>query len=136
MGTAPETSASLAATPALVGIIPPVRELWSLFSTLAAMAILAAVMVPQTALNAPGKGGAKDGAAPSAPVAAGIVSAGNLKVLTPRNAGITMQNITLALGVACTYCHVEGALPLDTKPQKVKARMTLDYGARHQCEVR
>ena len=91
------------------------RKLWSLFSTLAALAILVTVLVtaPQTPLKAQ-----KGGAAP-------IVSGKNLKVLTPP-VDFTMQNITLALGVTCTFCHVEGNFPLDTKPQKVKARMMLE----------
>ena len=86
--------------------------------------------VPQTPLKAQkggAKGGAdqKGGAAPSASQAAGIVSGKNLRVLTPP-VEFTMQNITLALGVNCTFCHVEGNFPLDTKPQKVKARMMLE----------
>ena len=104
----------------------PMGRLWNLFSTLAAIAILATVMVvPQTHLKAQ-KGGAKGGAAPSSSQAAGITSAKNLKVLAPENVGITMQNFSLALGVACTFCHQEGNFPLDTKPQKVKARMMLE----------
>jgi hypothetical protein len=109
------------------------RRLWNLFSTLAAIAILATVMVtvPQTPLKAQkggAKGGAdqKGGAAPSSSQAAGLVSGKNLKVLTPQNVDITMQGITLALGVNCTFCHVDGNLPVDTKPQKVKARMMLE----------
>jgi hypothetical protein len=57
---------------------------------------------------------------------AAIVSAGNLKVLTAQNVEITMQNITFALGVVCVYCHDLNDLSLDTKPQKVKARMMLE----------
>jgi hypothetical protein len=110
----------------------PLGRLWNLFSTLAAIAILATVMVvPQTPLKAQkggAKGGAdqKGGAAPSSSQAAGITSAKNLKVLAPENVGITMQNFSLALGVACTFCHQEGNFPVDTKPQKVKARMMLE----------
>ena len=37
-----------------------------------------------------------------------------------------MQSITFALGVGCTFCHELGDLSLDTKPQKVKARMMLE----------
>jgi hypothetical protein len=100
------------------------RKLLNLFSTLAAMAILAIVMVtiPQTPLNAQKGGG--DGA-PSASQSAGVVSGKNLQVLTPQNVDITMQNITLALGVNCTFCH-EANLPADTKPEKLKARMMLE----------
>src|SRR5580658_380870 len=100
------------------------RKLLNLFSTLAATAILAIVVVtiPQTPLNAQKGGG--DGA-PSASQSAGVVSGKNLQVLTPQNVDITMQNITLALGVNCTFCH-EANLPADTKPEKLKARMMLE----------
>ena len=105
------------------------RKLLNLFSTLAAMAILAIVMVtiPQTPLNAQ-KGGARGGGdgAPSASQSAGVVSGKNLQVLTPQNVDITMQNITLALGVGCIYCHDLNDLSLDTKPQKMKARMMIE----------
>jgi hypothetical protein len=95
------------------------RKLWSLFSTFAAMAILAAVMVPQTPLNAQEKGGGK-----SAPK--------NLKVLTPENFMAQMQTFPVALGVEkqgnCSFCH-EADRALDTKPTKVKARMMLEMVA-------
>ena len=110
------------------------RKLWNLFSTVAAMAILATVMVtvPQTPLNAQGKGGAggKGGAkAMATPFSAGgaaVVSAYNLKVLTPENVEFTMQNITFALGVGCIHCHELNDLSLDTKPPKAKALMMLE----------
>jgi len=95
----------------------PMRILWSLFSTLAAMVILATVMVtvPQTPLRAQ-KGGGKN--APK-----------NLKVLTPENFMAQMQTFPVALGVedqgACNFCH-EADRSLDTKPTKVKARMMLE----------
>ena len=54
------------------------------------------------------------------------MSTDNLKVLTAQNVEITMQNITFALGVGCIYCHDLNDLSLDTKPQKVKARMMLE----------
>ncbi|HEY2844454.1 MAG TPA: photosynthetic reaction center cytochrome c subunit family protein [Bryobacteraceae bacterium] len=106
------------------------RKLWNLSSSLIAMAILALVMltVPQTRLNAQ-KGGAKgggDGAAPSASQSAGLISGKNLRVLTPQNVDLAMQNITLALGVNCSYCHDMGNLPADTNPKKLKARMMLE----------
>jgi len=41
-------------------IIAPMRKLRTLFSTLAAIAILATVTVPQTRLNAQGNGGGKN----------------------------------------------------------------------------
>jgi hypothetical protein len=94
------------------------RKLWTVFSTLAAIAILATVMVtvPQTPLNAQGKGGGKN--APK-----------NLKVLTPENFMAQMQTFPVALGVenqgGCNFCH-ETDRSLDTKPTKVKARMMLE----------
>jgi hypothetical protein len=94
------------------------RKLRTFFSTLAATAILATVMVtvPQSPLNAQGNGGGK-----SAPK--------NLKVLTPENFMAQMQTFPVALGVenqgGCNFCH-EMDRSLDTKPTKVKARMMLE----------
>lgn len=97
----------------------PMRNAWNLFSTLAATAFLAAVLVPQTPLNAQGKGGAK--AAPK-----------NLKVLTPETFLAQMQTFPVALGVenqgGCNFCH-EADRSLDTKPAKVKARQMLEMVA-------
>ena len=96
------------------------RKLWSLFSTLAAMVILATVMVtfPETPLRAQ-KGGDKD--APK-----------NLKVLTPENFMAQMRTFPVALGVenqgACNFCH-EADRSLDTKPTKVKARQMIELVA-------
>ena len=73
-----------------------------------------------------GKGGGKGPVAPFTAGGAGIVSAANLKVLTAQNVELTMQNITLALGVGCIYCHDMNDLSLDTKPKKLKARMMLE----------
>jgi hypothetical protein len=75
-----------------------------------------------------GKGGGKGGGkvAPFSAGGAGVVSASNLKVLTAQNVEITMQNITLALGVDCYYCHDVNDLSLDIKPKKLKARMMLE----------
>jgi hypothetical protein len=75
-----------------------------------------------------GKGGGKGGGkvAPFTAGGAAIVSAYNLKVLTPQNVEITMQGITFALGVGCTFCHDIADLSLDTKPKKLKARMMLE----------
>ncbi len=74
-----------------------------------------------------GKGGGKGGkVAPFSAGGAAVVSAANLKVLTAQNVEYTMQNITFALGVGCVYCHDLSDLSLDTKPQKVKARMMLE----------
>ena len=77
---------------------------------------------------ADGKGGGKGGGkvAPFSAGGAGIVSAANLKVLTAQNVEITMQSITFALGVGCTFCHDIEDLSLDTKPKKLKARMMLE----------
>jgi hypothetical protein len=74
-----------------------------------------------------GRGGGKGGkVAPFTAGGAGIVSADNLKVLTAQNVEITMQGITLALGVGCIYCHDMSDLSLDTKPKKLKARMMIE----------
>jgi hypothetical protein len=100
----------------------PMRKLWNAFSMLAAMAILAFIMlvVPETPLNAQGKGGGKN-APPK-----------NLKVLTPENFMAQMQTFPAALGVenqgGCNFCH-EADRSLDTKPTKVKARQMIELVA-------
>ena len=100
----------------------PMRKLWMLASGLAAGAILAAIMVtvPQTPLNAQGKGGGKNGPPK------------NLKVLTPENLMAQMQTFPAALGVenqgGCNFCH-EADRSLDTKPAKVKARQMIELVA-------
>ena len=74
-------------------------------------------------------GGGRGGGGRVAPFSAGgaaVVSAANLKVLTPQNVEITMQNMTFALGLRCIDCHDVSDLSLDTKPQKLKARMMLE----------
>ena len=95
------------------------RRVWSLFSTLVALAILATVMAPQTPLSAQGKGGGKN-------------PPKNLKVLTPENFMAQMQAIPIALGVenqgGCNFCH-EADRSLDTKPAKVKARQMIELVA-------
>jgi len=95
------------------------RKVWNFFSTLGALAILATVMVPQTPLNAQGKGEGKN--APR-----------NLKVLTPENLRAQMQTFPIALGVenqgGCTFCH-EADRSIDTKPTKVKARQMIEMVA-------
>ena len=73
-----------------------------------------------------GTGGGTGRVAPFSAGGAAVVSAANLKVLTAENVEITMQNITFALGVRCIDCHDVNDLSLDTKPQKVKARMMLE----------
>jgi hypothetical protein len=94
------------------------RKLRNLFLTLAAMAILATVMVPQIPLNAQGNDG---GNAPK-----------NLKVLTPENFMAQMKTFPVALGVenqgGCNFCH-EADRSLDTKPTKVKARQMIELVA-------
>ena len=86
---------------------------------LGAIAILTAMMiaVPQTPLNAQGKGGGKN-RPPK-----------NLKILTPENLMAQMQTFPAALGVenqgGCNYCH-ESDRSLDAKPAKVKARQMIE----------
>jgi hypothetical protein len=92
------------------------REVCKLFSMFAAVAILATVIVPQTPLDAQGKGKA----APK-----------NLKVLAPENFMDQMQTYAGALGVesqgGCNFCHEEDR-SLDT-PMKVKAREAIELAA-------
>jgi hypothetical protein len=76
--------------------------------------------------GAPKGGGAKAKATPFSSGGAAVVSAYNLKVLTAANVEITMQNITLALGVGCIHCHELNDLSLDTKPPKAKALTMLE----------
>lgn len=49
----------------------------------------------------------------------------NLKILQPENFRASMDVFTQALGVQCTFCHVQGAFDSDDKPQKNTARMML-----------
>ena len=52
----------------------------------------------------------------------------NIKILTgePREQVImTMRAFTVALGVQCTYCHVQGDFASDDNPKKETARMML-----------
>jgi hypothetical protein len=71
-------------------------------------------------------GGGRGGGARGAPLSATDVVAANLKVLTAENVELAMQNITFALGLRCIDCHVMNDFSLDTKPQKLKARMMLE----------
>jgi len=73
-----------------------------------------------------GRGGGGRGGSRGAPLSANVVAAANLKVLTAENVEITMQNITFALGLRCIDCHEVNDFSLDTKPQKLKARMMLE----------
>lgn len=90
----------------------------------------AAATIPVSAAGAGGgRGGRGGGGGRQPPFSAGgaaVVSAANLKVLTQQNVEITMQNITFALGLRCIDCHDVNDLSLDTKPQKLKARMMLE----------
>jgi hypothetical protein len=79
--------------------------------------------------GAPKGGGAKGGKAKQPAFSVGgaaNVSAYNLKILTAENVELTMQNITLALGVGCIYCHDITDLSLDIKPPKAKALKMLE----------
>ena len=78
------------------------------------------------AVAAPGGGRGGGRVAPFSAGGAAVVSAANLKVLTAENVEITMQNITFALGLRCIDCHDVNDLSLDTKPEKLKARMMLE----------
>src|SRR5438067_10562476 len=53
----------------------------------------------------------------------------NLKVLTPETYRPLMDVFVASLGLAdkggCTYCHVQGQMFLDDKPQKDTARMMI-----------
>ena len=89
----------------------------------------AAATLPVPTGGGGGRGGRGGGGGRVAPFSAGgaaVVSAANLKVLTPQNVEITMQNITFALGLRCVDCHDVNDLSLDTKPKKLKARMMLE----------
>lgn len=46
----------------------------------------------------------------------------NLKILKPDQVMTTMRAFTVALGVRCTGCHVQGDFASDEKPEKVTAR--------------
>jgi hypothetical protein len=96
-------------------MIRRVRKLWSIFLTLAALAILATVLVTPTSLDAQNAPPPK-----------------NLKVLTPENLMAQMQTFPVALGVekqgGCNFCH-EADRSLDTKPTKMKARQMIEMVA-------
>lgn len=46
----------------------------------------------------------------------------NLKVLPDENIGQIMQGFRVALGVQCTYCHIQGNFASDENPKKDVAR--------------
>jgi photosynthetic reaction center cytochrome c subunit len=49
----------------------------------------------------------------------------NLQILTPETYRAAMTSFTVALGVQCTFCHVQGDFPSDDKDEKKMARMML-----------
>ena len=50
----------------------------------------------------------------------------NLKLIDPKtDVLLVMRDFNKALGVQCTYCHVQGAFDSDEKPQKNTARMMI-----------
>ena len=46
----------------------------------------------------------------------------NLKLLKPEEIRTTMRSYTVALGVKCDFCHVQGDFASDDKHEKVIAR--------------
>ncbi len=64
------------------------------------------------------EGGGKKGGGKGAPPK-------NLQILTPDNYRAAMQSFTQALGVQCTFCHVQGDMSSDDKEEKKTARMML-----------
>jgi hypothetical protein len=50
----------------------------------------------------------------------------NLQVLPPdTDIRMTMQAYAAALGVQCTYCHIQGDFPSDENPNKETARLMI-----------
>ena len=76
------------------------------------LSLLLAASLSLFAQDGKQKGGAK--AAPK-----------NLQILTPETYRAAMQSFTAALGVQCTFCHVQGDFAADDKEQKKTARMML-----------
>jgi hypothetical protein len=66
------------------------------------------------------------------PVDRGTLSAAapkNLRLLAPNSdIPFVMRNFSEALGVRCTYCHVEGDFAADTNPKKEMARKMIVMG--------
>jgi hypothetical protein len=77
------------------------------------LSLLLAASLSLFAQDAGKKGGGK-GAPPK-----------NLQILTPENYRAAMTSFTVALGVQCTFCHVQGQMDSDEKEQKKTARMML-----------
>jgi photosynthetic reaction center cytochrome c subunit len=86
--------------------------------------MLAAVLLLCLVLGAQDKGGGAKGGKGK-----GKAAPTNLKVLTADNYFSMMPIFVEALGVGdlggCTYCHVQGQMASDDKPQKVTARAML-----------
>jgi hypothetical protein len=49
----------------------------------------------------------------------------NLKILKPEEVMPAMRTFTVALGVNCNYCHVQGDRASDANPKKDIARMMI-----------
>lgn len=49
----------------------------------------------------------------------------NLKILTPEQVRPAMRAFTVALGVQCDFCHIQGDRASDENPHKNVARMML-----------
>jgi len=50
----------------------------------------------------------------------------NLKILKPEEVGPAMRSFTVALGVNCGFCHVQGDRASDENPKKNIARMMIN----------
>lgn len=50
----------------------------------------------------------------------------NLKVLKDDQVGPVMRAMQASLGVACTYCHVQGDFASDENPKKITARHMME----------
>jgi hypothetical protein len=77
------------------------------------LSLLLAASLSMFAQDAAKKGGGKGGPPK------------NLQILTPDNYRAAMTSFTQALGVQCTFCHVQGQMDSDEKEQKKTARMML-----------
>jgi hypothetical protein len=73
-------------------------------------------LLPLTAQDAPPQGGQKKG---------GGGPPKNLKILTAEEVRPAMGAFRVALGVQCSYCHVQGDFASDENPKKNVARMML-----------
>src|SRR5947209_8658472 len=73
------------------------------------------LVLPVSLFAQQGGGGGRGGAPPAPPK--------NLKLLAPTtDIRFVMQSFNEALGVQCTYCHVQGDFAADTNPKKEMAR--------------